>query len=119
MTGATMSPRIFISPFMEPIHFTVEAVGDDGTTSATGFPKRVIRIGRWVLRTLSSSARHFALNSEMAISSMTCRLYHGHNLWSIYGHRYLSPQGANLSPFSATQDQRQPIFGIAYHHHFG
>jgi hypothetical protein len=34
-------------------------------------PKRVTRIGFLVLRTRSSSARHLALNSEMATSSLS------------------------------------------------
>ena len=49
-----------------------------GTTSATGFPKRVTRIGVFVDRTRSSTARHLALNSEMATS---CRAF---LWWSFY-----------------------------------
>jgi len=39
---------------------------DAGTTSATGWPKRVMRSGCFVLRTCSSKAEHLALNSEIA-----------------------------------------------------
>src|SRR5438445_248229 len=42
--------------------------GTAGTTSATGLPWRVMRIGCLVLLTCSNSARHFALNSEMGTS---------------------------------------------------
>jgi hypothetical protein len=42
-TGPTMSPRICIVSFMEPIHSLYPASGVGGTTSATGFTKRVIR----------------------------------------------------------------------------
>src|ERR1017187_5430113 len=65
-----MSPKICIVSFMEPIQAPPPASGEGGTTSATGFPKRVIRSGFLVCRTRSSRARHFALNSEMATSSM-------------------------------------------------
>src|SRR5205809_6933001 len=41
--------------------------GDGGTTSATGLPWRVIKIGFLVLLTSSSRAKHLALNSEMPI----------------------------------------------------
>ena len=39
-----------------------------GTISATGFPNLVIRTEVLVLRTSSTTARHVALNFEMAIS---------------------------------------------------
>src|SRR5437899_10623660 len=55
--------------------------GDGGTTSATGLPKRVTRIGFRVLRTSSRMPRHLALNSEIAISFI-CSLYHGQRPWS-------------------------------------
>jgi len=50
-------------------------------------PKRVIRIGFFVLHTRFKSARHFALNSEMAISCipvflMTASILLGHYGWS-------------------------------------
>jgi len=38
--------------------------------SATGRPKRVIRTGSPVRRTRSSTARHVALNFEIAIDSL-------------------------------------------------
>ena len=41
-----------------------------GTTSATGLPKRVTRIGRCVLRTCSSTDKQVALNLEIEISFM-------------------------------------------------
>src|SRR5271157_5000731 len=54
----------------EPSQSASSAVGPGGTTSATGLPKRVTRMGFLVLRTRSSSAKHLALNSEIATSSM-------------------------------------------------
>src|ERR1019366_1433997 len=83
ITGATMSPKICMLSFMEPIQAPPPASGEAGTTSATGLPKRVIRRGFLVCRTRSRRARHLALNSEMATSSMvillTMTLYHGRN----------------------------------------
>jgi len=70
MTGETMSPTISIEPRNEPSQFAPRTEGGGGTTSATGLPKRVTRIGFLVLRTCSSKARHCALNFEMAISAM-------------------------------------------------
>src|ERR1700694_1215826 len=66
--GDTMSPRISNVPFIDPIQAARSSTAVGGTTSATGLPKRVIRIGFFVARTCSSKARHLALNSEMAIS---------------------------------------------------
>src|SRR5450755_1006792 len=70
LAGDTMSPRISILPFIDPIQ-SRGRTGATGTTSATGFPKRVIRIGFLVFWTCSRSERHFALNSEIAICFMT------------------------------------------------
>ena len=60
-------------------------------TSAIGFPNRVTRIGFFVLRTWSSKARHFALNSEMATSRINPFIvsffYHSHIKWSIVDSR--------------------------------
>src|SRR6266567_959810 len=75
LAGEIMSPRILTSPLIDPIQSLV-AVGDGGTTSATGFPRRVTRTACLVFCTSSRIARHFALNSEMAISLMTTKWYH-------------------------------------------
>src|SRR5579863_4297614 len=48
--GPTMSPRISISCFIDPIHFAAGS-GDGGKTSATTFPRRVTRIGFFVFST--------------------------------------------------------------------
>ena len=52
-----------------------------GTTSATGCPNRVTRTGAPVRRTSSSTARHVALNLEIAISRIP-DLYHSLRPWS-------------------------------------
>ncbi len=44
--------------------------GRAGTTSATGRPNRVTRTGAPVFRTSSRTARHVALNLDIAISRM-------------------------------------------------
>jgi hypothetical protein len=54
-------------PAMVPNRLPQAFSGDGGITSATGWPKRVTRIGFRVLRTSSRMPRHLALNSEMAI----------------------------------------------------
>ena len=81
-----MSPRICAVPFMQPSQ-RFGRRGAGGTISATGFPKRVTRMGFRVRRTPSSTARQVALNLEMAISSMTPVLqnilYYGLRPWSI------------------------------------
>src|SRR5690242_20531818 len=46
-------------------------------------------MGRFVFWTLSKIARHFALNSEMAISFIVHSDYHGQSKWSI-GSRMLA-----------------------------
>jgi hypothetical protein len=71
-----MSPTIFPVPTMHPSRLFAVFSGDGGTTSATGLPKWVTRIGFRVLRTSSRMLRHLALNSEIAISFMVC-LYRG------------------------------------------
>ena len=65
-----MSPSIFPVYRKDPIQSVGGAGVCGGTTSATGSPKRVISTGCLVFRTRSKTARHFALNLEMAISSM-------------------------------------------------
>src|SRR5260370_33694591 len=65
-----LSRRISTVPFNEPIHLLLSTAGVGGTTSATGLPWRVTRMGSRVLRTCSRSARLFALNSEMETSIM-------------------------------------------------
>jgi hypothetical protein len=74
--GPTMSPRISPVPTMQPSQHFGRFSGEGGTTSATGLPKRVTRIGLRVLRTSSRMPRHFALNTEMVGSFISC-LYHG------------------------------------------
>jgi hypothetical protein len=63
-------PRSASSLSWNPSILFCSVSGEGGTTSATGFPNRVIRSGFFVCRTRSSKARHFALNSEMATSSI-------------------------------------------------
>src|ERR1700674_3445263 len=70
LAGETISPTISKDCFIDPIHDERSSTEVGGTTSATGFPNRVTRIGFFVERTRSSTARHLALNSEMAISCM-------------------------------------------------
>jgi hypothetical protein len=53
----------------------------EGTTSATGLPNRVIRTGLPVRLTSSRTAKHVALNLEIAISCMY-HLYHSQRPWS-------------------------------------
>src|SRR5882762_7417750 len=77
-----MSPVILIEFFIDPIHDERSSIGVGGTTSATGFPNRVTRIGFFVERTRSRTARHLALNSEMAISCITFANGHYNILWS-------------------------------------
>src|SRR5205807_2380767 len=71
LAGETMSPTMRPVPAMEPSHCFFSAFGEGGTTSATGSPNLVTRMGLRVLRTRSRSARQVALNLEMAISSIT------------------------------------------------
>src|SRR6266851_5971585 len=70
VAGEIMSPKISTESFIDPIQADRSCTDDGGITSATGVPWRVMQIGFLVLRTRSSMARHFALNSEIAISSM-------------------------------------------------
>ena len=63
-----MSPRIFPVPTMLPSRRRTRFLGDGGTISAMGFPKRVTRMGVRVLRTRSRTAQQVALNSEIGIS---------------------------------------------------
>ena len=63
-----MSPTVRAVPAIHPSQFDGRLRGEGGTISATGLPKRVIRIGLRVLRTCSSIPRHLALNSDMATS---------------------------------------------------
>jgi hypothetical protein len=79
-----MSPTIRAVPAMEPSQGLFLAFGEGGTTSATGSPNLVTRIGLRVLRTRSRTARQVALNLEIAISSMMepRYLYHSQGPWS-------------------------------------
>src|SRR5271157_4353460 len=85
--GEMISPTISMESFIEPIQAARPWIDEGGMTSAMGFTNRVTRIGFFVFETCSSSARHLALNFEMAISCMfralTTILHHGHNIWSI------------------------------------
>src|ERR1035438_9851500 len=78
--GPVMSPMISIESLAQPSH---DAAGfaAAGITSATGRPKRVTLTGAPVRRTSSSTARHVALNLEIAISRIFT-LYHSHRPWS-------------------------------------
>jgi hypothetical protein len=60
-----MSPMICSVSAMLPSHASDWADGDGGTTSATGLPNRVMRIGFLVLCTCSSSAKHLALIARL------------------------------------------------------
>src|SRR3984957_3108329 len=66
-TGRTMSPEISSESLIQPSQDCLGAALT-GTTSATGFPKRVTRIGLRVRRTSSITARQVTLNFETAIS---------------------------------------------------
>jgi hypothetical protein len=52
-----------------------------GTTSATGRPNRVTRMGAPVRRTSSRTAKHVTLNLEIAMSRIS-NLYHSPIPWS-------------------------------------
>jgi hypothetical protein len=61
MSGETMSPRISIRPARQPkMSFGASSAG---TSFATGLPRLVIRTGARVVRTLSITCKHRALNS--------------------------------------------------------
>jgi hypothetical protein len=68
ITGETISPTISMLPAIEPIQLLSSASQAAGMTSASGWPRRVTRIGVLVLLTSSSNDRHLALNLEIAIS---------------------------------------------------
>src|SRR5580704_3833068 len=70
MTGETMSPRIWMESRIDPNKAARSTIGTVGTTSATGLPCRVMRMGVLVFSTRSRMAKHLALNSEIAISCM-------------------------------------------------
>jgi hypothetical protein len=72
--GPLMSPETSRESFMHPSQ-EVGFAWRGGITSATGCPNRVTRTGAPVRRTSSSTARHVALNLEIAISRMF-HLYH-------------------------------------------
>src|SRR5271165_4971188 len=87
-----MSPAISMESFMDPIQAARPCTNAGGMTSAIGFPNRVTRMGFFVFETCSSSARHLALNSEIATSCMvypwTTILDHGHD-----NSQYLTEKG--------------------------
>src|ERR1019366_3065268 len=62
--GPSISPTIVPVPTAAPTNLRARS-GPAGTTSATGFPWRVIRSGWRVLCTSAINPRHLALNSEM------------------------------------------------------
>lgn len=65
--GPSISPITSIESFMQPSQEAFcGALG--GTISATGFPNRVTLTGAPVRRTSSNTAKHVALNLEIAIS---------------------------------------------------
>ena len=80
-----MSPVILIVFFIDPIQALRSSTAVGGTTSATGLPKRVMRMVFWVERTRSITARHLALNSEYGYF-LHGVFSDGHSniLWSIY-----------------------------------
>jgi hypothetical protein len=65
-----MSPRIFPVARRAPSQLRAAGAGVAGRISAMGWPKRVTRKGRPVLRTRSKVARQVALNFEIAMDSM-------------------------------------------------
>ena len=92
-----MSPVISMVPDIEPIQLFSSTSGKAGITSAIGLPRRRTRNGLFVLFTSSNNDKHFALNSEIAISRMdlfvlfaisnsrsylTILYYHGHSEWT-------------------------------------
>src|SRR5664280_2423096 len=70
--GPTISSETSILSLMHPSQDPLVAARA-GTTSATGFPKRVTRTGLRVRLTSSITARHVALNFEIAISRILLR----------------------------------------------
>src|ERR1039457_35212 len=75
-----MSPEISMECFAHPSQ-EESLSGLVGTTSATGRPNRVTRTGAPVRRTSSRTAKHVALNLEIAISRIF-NLYHSPRPWS-------------------------------------
>src|ERR1039458_1835875 len=75
-----MSPEISMECFAHPSQ-EESLPGLVGTTSATGRPNRVTRTGAPVRRTSSRTAKHVALNLEIAISRIF-NLYHSPRPWS-------------------------------------
>src|SRR5258707_10143564 len=65
--GEMMSPTIRPVPSMDPIHCFFFGFAVGGTTSATGSPNRVTRIGFRVLPTRSKTPRHVGLKFEIPI----------------------------------------------------
>src|ERR1017187_9916321 len=75
-----MSPEISMECLAHPSQEDAVS-GLVGTTSATGRPNRVTRTGAPVRRTSSRTAKHVALNLEIAISRIF-NLYHSPRPWS-------------------------------------
>jgi len=61
-----MSPTTDPRPAKRPSRRVSSRCPDTGTTSAMGTPRFVIKTGSPVSRTRSNTARHVALNLEMA-----------------------------------------------------
>jgi|SRR4249919_1635395 len=81
MTGETISPKISAVPSMRPSQLLRFSEGI-GLISAMTFPRRVIWMDRFVLRTCSTSEEQFALNWETGICFMTVlilRALNGHS----------------------------------------
>src|ERR1035441_8853869 len=95
-----MSPEISTESLAHPSQEDTVS-GLAGTTSATGRPNLVTRTGAPVRRTSSSTAKHVALNLEIAISCIT-HLYHGPIPWSEYRYSYRkASMGSSRAAFIA------------------
>ena len=94
-----MSPEISTECFAHPSQEDTVS-GVVGTTSATGRPNLVTRTGAPVRRTSSRTAKHVALNLEIAISRIF-HLYHGPIPWSkLHLTEFYSPSpSSGLYPF--------------------
>src|ERR1035438_3680962 len=88
------------------------ASGEGGTTSATDFPKSVIRRGLLVFRTRSSRARHLALNSEMATSSMVSRRLLNYVMVTTNGHRRNKRTNILSTSISFRNKARRVLFAV-------
>ena len=102
--GDTISPRISKVPFIDPIQALRSSTAVGGTTSATGLPNRVMRIGFFVARTRSSTAE--ALGFEFRDGNFP------HNI-SSYSH-YITPWSIYLTTVlirASLRDESRSLFG--------